>query len=129
MLVPFFSGPVSHWGPRWAPRPSLDLPGVVFRRFSHPFGMVVGGFGIILGCFGMLFVAGSVPARPHPSAKIRGSDAPHETLETAETAETGRDHRDRRDRRDLPRSAELTDTAETGRDHRDGDAPSKAPAS
>ena len=103
----------------------------------------------------MLFVAGSVPARPHLSAKIRdsdaphetpsglsfqrlaeknaakirGSDAPHETAETAETAETGRDHRDRRDRRDLPRSAEITDSAETGRDHRDGDAPSKAPAS
>ena len=114
--------------------------------------MVFGGFGLLLGCFFMLVVAGSVPARPHPSAKIRGSDAPHETPsglsfqrlaeknaakirgsdaphETAETAETGRDHRDRRDRRDLPRSAEITDTAETGRDHRDGDAPSKAPAS
>ena len=41
--------------------------------------MFFGSFGIILGSFLMLFVAGSVSARPHLSAKNRDSDALHET--------------------------------------------------
>ena len=71
-----FSGPFSHWGPRWAPRPSLDLPGVVLSRFWHPLGMVFDLPGVVLRrfwhSFGLVF-------RPHPSEKIRDSDAPHDT--------------------------------------------------
>ena len=58
-----FLGPFSQWGPRWAPKPSLVPPGVVLRRFWHPFGMVFGGFGLLFGCFFDAF-RGRFGARP-----------------------------------------------------------------
>ena len=69
----------------------------------------------------MFFVEASVPARPHSSAKIRGTDALHETppgLSFQRLAENN--DAKRRD------SETLHETLETGRD---GDTLCVAPAS